>query len=722
MPSKDIRIEDQSSEDKMYLLRLVAHQYLGEKWQYYSKIKRSGDDVNLFGATSLLELMNATKSALRFTSKAARNAYRLIYKSCLSDIRFDPETDLNKFPTLPEIKVNGLTPALTPDLDAIIIAWTPLKFLLPCRQIRDKGKATERHTEGLATKLYFKVVGYYASDENWDQGKLSFYLRQIDEDSTFQDISAALDPLKQDLLRFGESYQLFKFGQPLISNDAVNDDTAFNDAFGVENTTSQLKTLYWQEFIYRGVELFLFRYYLTLISSTNSQLAIKYLSVIFEPAMVKAIENKHTFNDSFYTDISKKEFRIPYAKFKQHQDKKALKRRLKTRNGNYITYNYTLPLLKKAKISFDIPPDTNLGSLWAYFLKENILGQQDEEVDIERFLQLDLSSEERKNLLIQIMNFVIKCNDLRVAARERFLENFKQRVKTDTEASLKKTNEIRTNAEKKIRQMEKKVRKLSRLKQGETVEVYQMDIEEFKIKVEERCQLIESQAEEEMFRQQKRLKNLFANIEGEKKQRTGRFAKNILKVVEDLDGDGEFVPDFKKFVATTIQKKYEKELEPFYREMFEILSSSPQEKVILIQSLEMSGGSNALKLELTKEDLVHQRGMIENLKTKIRGNLPDVFEHKVVFTTLTIPVEDLFRMSITNPSLMAVLRLKVMSPQNPRMRVLDNAIVRSLMVLNLVINPVPKHHIVLAGKKKDSNPLKNLNAPLFNRLIIQIQR
>ncbi len=722
MPSKDIRIEDQSAEEKMYLLHLVAYQYLGEKWQYYTKIKHSATDLSQFRAASLLEQMKATRAALRFTSKAAKKAYRMTYKECLGDIRSDPEIDIRSFPTLPEIKNKGLVPTLTQDLDAVIIEWTPLKFLLPCRQIRDKGKATERHTEGLATKLFFKVIGYYASAENWNQGKLSSYLRLIDKDSTFQKISTALEPLKQDLLRFGEVYQLFKFGQPLVGNDTANDDTAFNDAFGVENQASQLITLYWQEFIYRGVELFLFRYYLTLISSTNSRLAIKYLGVIFEPAMAKAIEIKHTFNDSFYTDIEKRKFRIPYTKFKVQQDKIALRRRLKTKKGSYITYNYTLPLLDKVKINFDIPPDIDPGSQWAYFLKRNVLGQHDEEVDIERFIRPDLSAEERKNMLIYIMNFVIKCNGLRVTARDKFLEDFRQRVKSDAETSQKKTREIRINAEKKIRQMERKVQKLSHLKQGETVEVYQMDIEKFKGKVEERCQLIESQTENELFLQKKRLKKLIVNIKDEKKQQTGRFAKNILKVVEDLDGDGEFVPDFKKYVASTIQSRYEKELEPFYKEMFEVMSSSPQEKVIMIQSLEISGGSNAIKLRLTKNDLEYQKGMIENLKTKIREDLPDIFEHKVVFMTLTIPLEDLFKMSINNPSLMAVLRLKVMSPKNPRMRVLDSSIVRSLMVLNLVINPVPKHHIILDAQKKSPNPLKKLNTPLFNKLIIQIQR
>ncbi|MBU3918030.1 hypothetical protein KKA14_21080, partial [bacterium] len=326
-------IKHQSASEKIYLLKMIAHQMLGPKWVYYRKIKHAGEGFKLFREKTLMEQMKATQAALKFTSKHAKKTFRNVYKSSVSDIKANTGLRNEDFYELPEFKEGEVFPSLTSNHDEVIITWTPIKFLIPAKIIREKGIATQRHSEGLAAKLFFKVVGYYAASENWDEEKLTFYLRKLDENSTYQEVSAALSPLKEDLQKFTDLNEPFKFGKASLSKDKVSDEGGFDDTFGVESFEDELRTLYWYHFIYLGMELFLFRYYLLLITTTESKQAIKYLTQIFEPALLKAIENRTVFLGSFETDRSKKKYRLTYRKYESDKQNEPLTKKIKTKNG-----------------------------------------------------------------------------------------------------------------------------------------------------------------------------------------------------------------------------------------------------------------------------------------------------------------------------------------------------------------------------------------------------
>lgn len=359
-------LKNQSPEDKMYLLKLIAHQMLGAKWMYYRKIKQGDKGIKLFRETSLMEQMKATRSALRFTTKNTKKVYRFAYQECLKEIKKFAGIK-EGFPELPETEEGEEIPSLTSEFDAVIISWTPLKFLNPAQKIRDKGAATQRHTEGLIAKLYFKVAAYYAAPENWDTRKLTLYLRNINQNSTHQDIVAAFESLKSDLQILSEVYEPFKFGKASLSKDIASDADSFDDAMSVESFESQIQTLYWHDYIYQAIELFLNRYYLTLITSTASLGAIQYITNIFKPALSKAAENRVLYAGSFETDQSKRTFRVPYQEYVQKKQAEPLKKKLKTKEGIYESYSYTLRMLDQFKIEFDLesPPDSD--SQWGFF-------------------------------------------------------------------------------------------------------------------------------------------------------------------------------------------------------------------------------------------------------------------------------------------------------------------------------------------------------------------
>lgn len=715
----------QTTADKMHVLKMVAHQMLGAKWVYYRKIKRAGEGQNLFHKKSLMEQMKATQAALKFTSRSTRNLYRLAYKNAIMDIGIHTGLKKSNFPELPEAEDTGSTVSsfsMAPEFDSTIIEWTPLKFLLTARQIREKGRATQRHSEGLVAKLFFKVVGYYASDDNWEADKLTLYLRKLDENSTYPDIATALKTLKSDILKFSEIYEPFKFGKASLSKDSASDDDAFDDAMGVESFEEQVRTLYWYYFIYEGMELFLFKYYLTLVTATNSTQTIRFISNIFEPALLKAIEVKNIFIGSFETDLSKKPFRLPFQKYKEARLNDPLLKKLKTSQGIFETYSYNLGLLAKNCIPFEFREPQDAKSQWAKFINYNLLNGVIYKTVKKETETEPVRPETRDYCLMQVMNTMINCTQFIRRAKHQILERFEKRVEKDKELAANREKTVRRQADRKIRQMRQKAAKLRRMKQDDSAEIYEMDIIQFQKKVETKCENIRDDTLLELTLQKRRLQGLFDEISTQKSLSEGLAPRHILELTDTLDLDGSFIRNFTKQVAKIIQAEYIKDFEPFYNNLFEILKPSTQEKVILIQSLEKTGGLEGVKLSLTEEEEIQIENMVNLLKTKIKHGMPDIFECKLVFATTLIPIGEIFKIGINNESLQTLLRLKIVSPKNAKPTVLKDVIIKALTVLNLVTNPVPKNTIILPGRSKMKDPQQAINGPDLNKLLEDLKK
>ncbi|MCP4753613.1 MAG: hypothetical protein GY866_22215 [Proteobacteria bacterium] len=716
----------------MYLLKLLANQMLGAKWMYYRRIKRGDQGLKIFKEKSLMEQMKATRSALRFTTKNTKKLYRLAYQECIKEIKANSGLK-EGFPELPEIEEGKEIPSLTSSFDAVIVSWTPIKFLIPAQQIRSKGVATQRHSEGLVAKLYFKVAAYYADSENWDSGRLAFYLRKINDESKYQDIVAALEPLKADLQRFSEAYEPFKFGKASLSKDVSQDVDAFDDAMSVESFDSQIRTLYWYEFIYRAIERFLHRYYLTLVMSTASIDAIRYLTTIFEPAFLKAVENKNIFLGSFETDRSKKAFRKPYGEYVEKMLNEPQKKMLKTKEGVFESYSYNIPFLEQSSIGFDIDGIPAEASEWSNFIRQYILAIDRPVVTIDETVASDevaeafnsqqeaiTKVETRQQVLLQIMAAMITNTNQKRQARYEILERFKHRVKTDYELEVKRIEEIRIKAEKKINQMNRKLSKFKQLKQQDTVEVVAKDIQRFKANVETKIKAIREDTKEELNQQKARLNVLFQEVSKDKAINPGLTASFILELTKNTDTEGEFVGSLPEFIARSIQNKYIDELEPFYKNVFKVFELSPREKMMVIQSLERSDKIDAVTLSLDETEKNQLENAVTALRAKIEEETPGIFKCKVIFLTSVIPIDDLFKISIDHKNLHNLLCLKVTSPQNSQNTNLKAETIKALVDLNRVLNPVPRNNVAQKDKEKDKNYEKRINAALLNSLISRL--
>ena len=723
------RLTEQSDSERIYVLKQVAHHMLGAKWKYYHKIKRGGEGLSIFKEKTLMEQMKATQSALRFTSKSAKSTYRSAYQNCLKDIAQYTGLKKELFPELPEAVEGQETPSLTSQFDEVIISWTPLKFFIPAKKIREKGKATQRHTEGLVAKLFFKVSAFYSAPENWNKDKISLYVRNLEENSSYQDVVAALEPLKNDLNQFVEAYEPFKFGKATLTKGVEQESDAFDDAMAVESFESQVRSLYWYNIIYWAVETFLFRYYLTLITSTRSTQAIRYLTVIFESAFEKAIDNKSVFIGSFEVDRTKKIFREPFEEYKKKRREDPRSTKLKTRKGIYETYLYNHNLLENLTISFEISEIPGIDSEWAKYLKEYFLAlyvdrpeKPATELD-EHMEEIALSKiplEIREYAFMQLMAVMVKCTQANRKARHKILERFKKRVVADKEFAEKQILEIKKRGEKQIRKLERKFAKIKRLKQDDAAQVFENDVQSFQKKLDARCNSIRQNASKELNAQKERLQILFKEIAKEDSVHAGLSANYIYKLLAQIDEDRDFVSGFLKSTIDNVQHQYSKELEPFYENLFEILDPSTQEKIVIIQALKKSGGEKSINLTLTQEEEMEFENMVAEMKSKIEQSMPGIFSCKVFFLSQAFPVEDLFRISVDKQSMKKLLRLKFAQANTGKKVNVPPETAKALLVLNMVVNPVPKNNLIMEGKQDEQDPHKAINSALLNKLLADI--
>jgi len=1005
-------LPDQSDEEKMFLLTQAAHQILGQKWEYFNKIKHAGESGGLFKEKSLFEEMKATQSALKFSSKNTLRQYSLAYLNCLKEIKSFAETD-EQFPELPDESESTAVKEMIPTQDAIIIGWTPLKFLLPARPVREKGLASQRHTEGLITKLFFKVTGFYAAPENWDNRKLTFYLDKIGAESPYQAVAQSLEPLKKDLFTFSEEFEPFKFGQASLTKDITSDSDAYDDAMEVETFESQIQTLYWHCFIYRGIESFLLRYYLTMISSTASLHAIRYLSNIFEPALTHAIDMSILFDGSFDTETSKKQFRKPFVAYRKRRDGEPLTRNIKTKKGPFELYNHNLSLLTRFGVPATIAKTHEKDSFWWLFIEKNILGknrslledelkytpypkikktivdtqpqnealvrdlakkeeelkelkaemvsmqqetntldkkyreekpaeikkqlvgqknkietelkesknkikelseeedgvvkkeqqlaqerdqlleeeaqlkdkasefgkavkaaesdlkkatdqlsaleaentadkkieplkadveQQSEKLseasnkhktvgkklkgiadkrvneimkgfvetqerhteilkeidDLDRVLlnlnkqvkqveEEEIALEERdvrykdsrkrlvnalktaeKNeakdsktiadtktriaenqseiiafqeklqavreetrlklenlnslesrslVLTHILTLLIVCSRKRKEAWLKVMERFKQRLNADQELAKTRVEEIKKEAEKKQREMAKKATKLKRLKQNAAAEDFEKEIEQYQKGIDQKCQRILKNAKDEALFQKERITKMSQRLSIEQKKSDALPARRFFDLVQQVDGDGTFKKAFIPCLVQHIAEKYDKSLEPLYRQAFGIFRPTLLNRVSLIQALNKSGDSESVQLQLNDEEQKEFEIVIQGVKNLLRQKQPAIFDCKTKIQGITATVDTLLQIKIDNPSLRSILSLKFSPPGNPKEEKLHPAVVAKILHLNLIVNPVPENNLLLEGKENEKNPLNQLNTTSLKKLI-----
>jgi hypothetical protein len=679
-------------------LNMQAYHWLGPRYRYFNKIRNaSKGGLDLFGDRNLEELMEATRSALSIVTKTL-NAGLVSAHNNVIDAVANVGAEPEGWPAKIEMPDRNNPPNVSVAQDALIVGWMPLKFLNLAKAVRDKGKGLDIYAEGLAKKLYFKVVGYYGDPGHWNADRLAFMLGELPPDAPVLDVTNRLSGLKADLDLFASSYQLFKFGRaPRTGTDASTKNT-LEDALEVSQE-ELVRDLYFQHFIIAGLEQFLFRYYLTLLGATSNPRALRALTTMFEPALAKCVENRLQFQASFLTEKEKIRLRTEFQSFAHDLEARPVVEEVEEKGHPVRQINYTTRLLDLTAYARAPRLSERHAQTWAAYLRAHV---------IER-----AGGGPAQPLLLEILNTLVRTAKLEIDGKLKVAQSLR------AFALEREKQEQRQVALMKKKVAEAKRKKMTSARKFKVLEQTDMakTVEEEAVALEQKGLQDVETMEQAIAKRKEALLARAAQYEetGQDNvwQAAARSAGAVYQIATSLDTEGHFQNEFVTWLLGQIREGADGSAQELYKHLFDVMPGlHPAQKIILRKALES-------KLELAPDELVvseeEQRAYREQIvtrKTELNMAAPGVFDLRLDHGALRATMEQLLAAGITNPSLRLLMQIP-MNPPGKSAAKLPPPLVQKLLQLNALINPFPELDLILPNVEETAPPAKRLN---FNRL------
>ncbi|MCH9044541.1 MAG: hypothetical protein IIA40_00375 [SAR324 cluster bacterium] len=698
--------QKKSADSELSLLeregRIIAHlnkegyAWLGERYQWYHKIRTAKKDgLKLFQDASLEEQMEATRAALSLVTRTLNTALVLAYNSVIdavSNAGAAPED----WPAMVSADRSD-PPPLSAGQDAVIIGWMPLKFLNLAKPVRDKGKGLDFYVDGLVKKLYFKVLGYYADPGNWDPQRLGYFLGSLAPDAGLQEVQAKLGVLKSEAEILEVSLPMFKFGRAARRKEAgqgnaIEDTLEFTDQ-------DLLNDLYFQSFLFNGLEQFIFRYYLTLLSATGNVRALRQISQIFYPLLAKTVELRIRFQTSFATEREKLRLRKPYLEFYKARESLPPVEIIAENGRQTRKINYTHTLLDMNAFSRGETYRPRQKEHWSGYLQREVLDQ--------------MNTPRGYALLMELLNTLIW--DTQCAMEGKVKAAGTLRAFADEQERLGK---IQMAKQKKMldetkRKKAKSLAKFRAQEQANMVEVVQRELQELEAQGSEKLEQMQQAIEKRREAQIARVDQLEATARQDREGNLGKNAAALYGVLQELDSAKALRSGLVAYIIQQVQEDKDDHSDALYRNLFTVLTDlHPTEKMMLRSAVAQKLTLEAHELPVSEQELEQYRQQIISRKTELNLEVPGVLDQRLAQGPVQAKIDDLLSMGLTPASLLLLFSLPFSGPNKPAAKLPGEA-VKKLLMLNQLSNPLAENDITLPNVEASAPAMKRVN---FNRL------
>lgn len=673
-----------------------AHFWLGKRYEWYNKIRTAKKGGFLsFADNSLEAQMEATRSALNLVMKTLNTGLGLAFNSVVDSVN----NSGNAPEGWPE-KVAGdrtdPTP-LTNDQDAIILAWMPLKFFNLSKAIRDKGKGLDFYTDGLIKKLYFKVIGLYADPRNWDASRLAYMLEGLEPDAGLQEVQSRLGALKSDAEILAASLIPFKFGKASRRKEA-GQKNAIEDTFNISDEELVLD-LYFQALLLSGLENFLFRYYLTLLSATENTRAMHQISIIFQPILAKVVEIHVRFQSSFATERDKVRLRKDYLEFFKTREALPPMETVESKGRQTKRINYNHRLMEGGAFSRAPKFSQRQAQIWAGWLKPMISKAPDKPATYARVLEL-----------LNTLVFDTQCSmegKVKAAGDMR-----------DFADEQEKLGKLQYNNKKKAidtekRNKTKRMGKFKSLEQMNMVETIKQELEQFESKATAELEQFDSIIAKRREAMIGRVEQLEVAARKDREENQGKNANAIYSLIMRLDEEKLFRGGLISYLVLQVQEDKDDLMNTMYKNLFGVVTDLfPTEKMILRMAISQKITLEPGDLEVSEEELESYRQQILTRKQEVNIENPGILDQKLAQGPVPLKVDELLSMGLTAASLRLLFNIPFNAPNKPSAKIPGEA-VKKLLMINQLAHPLPDKDIILPNVEETAPAMKRIN---FNRL------
>lgn len=678
-------------------LNRESYEWLGSRYAWYNKIRNAKKGMALFREHGLEEQMEATRSALSLVGKTLNTGLALAYNSVVDSV-VNRGAAPEGWPEKIDAGDRSAPPALTEEQDALIIAWMPLKFLNLAKAVRDKGKGLDYYVDGLVKKLTFKVVGYYCEPSHWDSRRLAYFLQGLDEDTGLQEVQSRLSALKSEVDLFTGTYQLFRFGRARGANRDPQQKNTLEETFEITDQ-ELLNDLYFQSFLVSGMEHFVFRYYLTLLSATRNPWALKQLSAIFEPLLGKTEEVHLRFTASFAMEKEKQRLRQDYSAFSKTMEARPPVETVEEKGRKTRRINYTHRLLEALAYARSGQFTERQAQTWRAYLEREVIQH--------------LDGPRGYLLLLEVLNTLVMDTQssmdgkLKVAATMRQFADEQERLGRAQIAQKKRLME---------EQRRKKMREVAKFRaqeQANMVEVVQQEVARMEEDAAAELERVEQAIVKRREAQIARVEQLESLARQDREKNLGKNAANVWRLAQEADAERKLRTGIVPMLVHYIQEDKDTYHDLLYRHLFGVIDGLfPTEKMVLRSAVaqKLSLGEN--DLPISEEEMADYQQQLEARKAELNQEVPGVMEQKLIQGPVAVTVEQLLNMDLTAASLRLLFQLQFAGPNKPGAK-LPGAVVKRLLIINQLAHPLPQNDISLPNVEGTAPPLKQIN---FNRL------
>ncbi len=678
-------------------LNAEAYGWLGKRYEWYNKIrtaKKGG--LKLFADASLEEQMEATRSALNLVSKTLNSSLGTAYNAVIDQVKNSGQAP-EDWPDKLEGDRSDPQP-LTNEQDAVILGWMPLKFLNLAKPIRDKGKGLDFYSDGLIKKLYFKVVGYYTDPRNWNPERLGYALIGLDADAPLQEVQGKLGALKTETELLTNSLQMFKFGRAARRKEA-GQQNAIDELFQISDE-ELLNDLYFQSLLMSGIEHFLFRYYLTLLSATDNTRAQRQLSLIFRPLLAKAVEVHTRFQSSFATEREKSRLRKPFLElYKAREALPPVQTVLDKKKREVRRINYNHKLIESLGYSRHPQLSQRQQALWGKYLQREVVAM--------------LGSERGYHLLIELLTMLVWDTSAAMEGKVRAAKDLRDFADEQEKLGKMQLAQKKKALDEEKRKKSKAIGKFKSQEQMNMVEVLQQELAKLEADGTKGLEQLEQAIAQRRAAQMARVDQLEVAAKEDRERNQGKNAAAVFTLAMQLDANGKLRGNLVAYLAQFIQQHGDEHSQALYRNLFTAMPGlAPTEKMMLRSAVAQQVPLEPEELVVSEEELAAFREQIVNQKSALTAEIPGILEQRLAQGPVKAKVDDLLGMGLTAGSLSLLFNLPF-SGQNKAPAKLPGEAVQKLLDINRLSHPLPEHDIILPNVEESAPAMKRVN---FNRL------
>lgn len=677
-------------------LNQEGHQWLGQRFAWYNKVRTATKGgLRIFKNPSLEEQMEATRGALNMVTNVMNTNMMMAFNAMVDQVK--------KVKAEPEdwpLKIEGdrvNAPTLTHEQDAGIISWVPLKYLNVVKPIREKGKGVDYYVDGLIKKTYFKTIGFFADPRNWDKEKIGFFFNGLEPDATLQEVQGRLAPLKADADMFALSLFPFRFGKATMRAEAGQKNT-IDESFEISDEELR-RDLYFQSLLWLGLDKFIFRYYLTLLSATDNPRAIRQLSLIFHPILAKIIELNLRFQSSSGTEREKIRIRPSFLEFYKAREALPAVETVEVKGRSVRKINYTHRMLEGNSFSRGQKYQERQRQMWMDYLSKHVV----EVGDIEK----------SGPLLFDVLNMMIwdtMCameGKVKAAGELRAFADEQEKLGKVQFAKNKKALEGAKRAKRRT------LSKFKVQKQNNMVEIITKEMEELETAGADKLEKMEAAIQTRREAVIARVDKMEQAALQDREENLGKNAAALYQLFLEADSDKSLRGGLVSFLMRQISEDKDEISHSLYRNLFSVFTDLfPTEKMMLRSAIDQKITLEENELKVSEEDMQAYQQQIITRKTELQVEIPGIMEHRLAQGPVRANIEQLLDMNLTPASLILLFHLNFSGPNKPGAKIPGEA-VKKLLMINQLVNPLPENDISLPNVEESAPALKRVN---FNRL------